>query len=212
MGVRAKVVCSGLAVVLGASCSLFALSGCSLSSGASAEQSVSTSRVGGSAATQSAGSSSPASSSPAARPSPSSSARASSSASARGDGETVGHSSKSDGFDLISASVVPGSGRSTSEGDSAPVALHLKDGTYYESAMGRVGMVPVTVVVDDGMITRISVGENNETPAMSEKAQNTVIPEIIASQSTDVDVASGATMTSEAIIQAVEQVIARASE
>lgn len=212
MGVRAKVVCSGFAVVLGASCSFFALSGCSMTSGASANQSDTSVWGSGSVASQTAGSTSTASAESDAHGPISFSTRPLVFSSARGDGEASSVVSKSDRFDLLSASVVPGSSRSADSAKSAIADLNLKDGVYYESAMGRVDKVPLTVVVQDGMITRITVGENNETPAMAEKAQSTVIPQIIACQSTDVDVASGATVTSDAIIQAVEQVIARASE
>jgi NosR/NirI family nitrous oxide reductase transcriptional regulator len=109
-------------------------------------------------------------------------------------------------FDVLSSSVVPGSKASSSTSD-----VSYRDGVYYASGKGKLGDVPVTVVIDNGMITRISIGENHESPIMAEKAQETVIPEIVSTQSTDVDVASGATATSNAIIEAVNQALQRAA-
>lgn len=107
-----------------------------------------------------------------------------------------------DSADTVSASVVPGS--------QARPEVALTDGTYYATGQGKAGDVPVTVVIEGGLITRITLGENDEAPAMAEKAQATVVPEIIAEQTADVDTATGATTTSQAIIDAVSQVIERA--
>lgn len=119
-------------------------------------------------------------------------------------------SDESADFDVLSASVEPGSERAAS--DSSTQDVTYRDGTYYATGKGKLGDVPVTVVISNGEITRISLGASHECQAMLEAAQETVIPEIISTQTTDVDVASGATATSEAIISAVNSVLARASE
>lgn len=109
--------------------------------------------------------------------------------------------------DVLSSSVIPGSNATSAHED-----VTYRDGTYYATAQGKSGDVNVTVVISGGMIVRVTLGQNNETEAMAEKAQSTVIPEILSSQSTDVDVATGATVTSNAIIDAVNQVLERAAE
>ena len=94
--------------------------------------------------------------------------------------------------------------------DEGPV---YADGVYRASSAGKVGQVPVTVTIEDGVITDIRVGQNSEVAAMAEKAQRYVIPQILELQTTEgVDVASGATLTSDAIIDAVAQALERASE
>lgn len=98
-----------------------------------------------------------------------------------------------------------------SSAGSAAQARTYRDGTYYASSTGKFGQVPVTVVIKDGEISRIDVGANQEAAAMLERASSQVISEILASQSTDVDTVTGATMTSEAIIDAVSQALERAS-
>ncbi len=179
--IRANAVRTGIAVLLTCSCSLAALTGCS---SASAEAGDSTTASLSANVLQGDNNGSLAA--------PSSSASSS--------------SADSLSFDVLSSSVVPGSKASSSTSD-----VSYRDGVYYASGKGKLGDVPVTVVIENGMITRISMGENHESPIMSEKAQETVIPEIVSTQSTDVDVASGATATSNAIIEAVNQVLQRAA-
>ena len=70
----------------------------------------------------------------------------------------------------------------------------------------------MTVVISGGRITSIEVGPNEESSVMAERAQSQVIPAIIEAQSADVEVVTGATMTSEAIIDAVNQALERAGE
>lgn len=86
------------------------------------------------------------------------------------------------------------------------------DGVYRASSAGKVGEVPVTVTIEDGAIKDIRVGQNSEVAAMAEKAQRYVIPQILELQTTEgVDAASGATLTSDAIVDAVAQALERAS-
>ncbi len=107
--------------------------------------------------------------------------------------------------DITSASAVPGSMA------SAAADASYRDGTYYATGRGKGGDLPVTLVIEGGLVTRITLGENDEAPAMLEKARDTVVPAIIATQTTDVDTATGATITSEAIIDAVQQILDRAA-
>lgn len=94
--------------------------------------------------------------------------------------------------------------------DDVACAGSYRDGTYYASGRGKFGAVPVTVVIEDGAIARIDVGANQETAAMLEHVCAEVVPDIIESQSTDVDTIAGATVTSDAIIDAVNQALERA--
>ena len=88
-----------------------------------------------------------------------------------------------------------------------------RDGTYYASGQGgKFGNVPVTVTIQDGRIASITLGANSETEAMAEKARSVVVPQILSSQSTeDVDGATGATMTSDAIVDGVARALERAA-
>ena len=75
---------------------------------------------------------------------------------------------------------------------------------YTASAPGMGGDVPVTVSYEDGRITAVTVGENNETPGIGDQAINAIPGRIVEEQSLTVDTVAGATVTSNAILTAAE--------
>ena len=87
-----------------------------------------------------------------------------------------------------------------------------KDGSYSEEATGKKGKFEVTVTIEDGKILDINIGNNNETPDKGGVAIETIPDEIIDIQSPNVDAISGATITSDAIKDAVARCLERASE
>jgi len=80
----------------------------------------------------------------------------------------------------------------------------FKDGVYTGTAEGFGAPVKVEVTVANGAISQVVVLENDETPFIAENAIKQVPEAIVASQSWEVDVVSGATYTSKAIMAAVE--------
>ncbi len=80
----------------------------------------------------------------------------------------------------------------------------FKDGVYTGTAEGFGGPLTVEVTVANGAIAKVVVLENSETPFIAEEAFKKLPEAIVANQSWDVDVVSGATYTSKAIIAAVE--------
>lgn len=78
------------------------------------------------------------------------------------------------------------------------------DGTYTASAYGMNGEVPVTVVVENGAIASVAVGDNSETEGIGSLAIGQLPAAIVEAQDPDVDTVSGATITSNAIIKAVK--------
>lgn len=86
-----------------------------------------------------------------------------------------------------------------------------KDGSYSEAATGKKGKFDVTVTIEDGKISDINIGSNNETPDKGGVAIKTIPDEIIDTQSPNVDAVSGATITSDAIKDAVARCLERAS-
>jgi fumarate reductase flavoprotein subunit len=73
----------------------------------------------------------------------------------------------------------------------------------YGSAMGKVGPVEVEVIADDDGILSITVINHEETDGIGTMAVDEIPEAILALQGLDVDTVAGATMTSEAIIEAV---------
>lgn len=83
-------------------------------------------------------------------------------------------------------------------------------GTYDAVGKGRNGDVPVTVEFSDKAILSVSIGAHQETPGIGDAAVNGLPGRIVLAQSADVDVFSGATMTSDAILAAVRECIEKA--
>ena len=91
------------------------------------------------------------------------------------------------------------------------VEANFKDGTYTAVGTGIGGDVEVIAEVKDGEIVSIVLGEHGETEGIFEAAVDGVIPEIIKGQTTEVDVVANATVTSNAIIEAVEDIMDQAA-
>ncbi len=83
-------------------------------------------------------------------------------------------------------------------------------GTYTATAQGNNGPVTVTVTFDDQAITGVAVGEHTETPGISDPAIERIPAAIVDGQTLAVDVVSGATFTSKAILEAVEDCVTQA--
>jgi len=85
--------------------------------------------------------------------------------------------------------------------------IDVKDGTYKGSANGYGGKVTVNVTVSKKTMTAIDVvSAPGETDSFFQRAKG-VIDEMLTAQSTDVDVVSGATYSSNGIIGAVKNAL-----
>lgn len=78
----------------------------------------------------------------------------------------------------------------------------LKDGTYEGAAEGYNGDIKVSVVVQNGAVTDISIVEEKETPQYLQRAKE-IIQTIVNGQSLEVDGITGATYSSKGIQNAV---------
>lgn len=78
----------------------------------------------------------------------------------------------------------------------------LKDGTYEGAAEGYNGDITVSVAVQNGAVTDISIVEEKETPQYLQRAKE-IIQTIINGQSLEVDGITGATYSSKGIQNAV---------
>lgn len=77
------------------------------------------------------------------------------------------------------------------------------DGVYKGVGKGFRGNTEVEVTVENGYITEIKVISFEDDKEFFNKAQSSVISEIISNQSSDVDAVSGATFSSNSIVDAV---------
>lgn len=85
-----------------------------------------------------------------------------------------------------------------------------KDGTYQGSGTGFGGMITVQVTVSGGKITAVDIlSASGETGSYFASAQG-VVSKVLSSQSPNVDAVSGATYSSNGIIQAVQNALSQA--
>lgn len=94
---------------------------------------------------------------------------------------------------------------STEQSDSSNGKF--KDGTYSGSGTGFRGTTNVSVTVENGKITDIEIVSYQDDMQFFSRAESSVISEIISKQSTDVSTVSGATFSSNGIIEAVSDAL-----
>lgn len=84
-------------------------------------------------------------------------------------------------------------------------------GSYTATGRGIGGEVPVTVEFSTDAILTVEVGSNAETPGIGTNAIEALPSAIVEAQSTAIDGVAGATVTSKAILAAVDSCIAQAT-
>ena len=95
--------------------------------------------------------------------------------------------------------------------DKADAAAALTDGEYTAEGKGIGGKVPVTVKVEGGKVSEVTVGDNSETQGIGSKAIEQLPAAIVEAGGTEgVDAVSGATVTSKAIFTAVDDCLEQA--
>lgn len=85
------------------------------------------------------------------------------------------------------------------------------DGAYTGTGAGKNGEITVLVTVSGGNVVSVELTEHSETAGIYEAAESGVVSEIIRTQSTDVDSIAGATITSDAIKEAVANALENAA-
>ena len=90
------------------------------------------------------------------------------------------------------------------------MAEGISDGTYTGTGIGKNGDVQVSVTFEGGAIASVEVGEHMETEGVCEPAIERIPAAIVEHQSIAVDAVAGATLTSQAIMDAVADCITQA--
>ena len=94
-----------------------------------------------------------------------------------------------------------------SNDEAASEPVEYTDGTYEGTADGHNDSLSVEVTVENGEISDIVITDHAETEGIADPAFEEVPAAIMESDSTDVDTVSGATVTSNAIMSAVENAL-----
>lgn len=91
-------------------------------------------------------------------------------------------------------------------------SVSYKDGVYEGQAEGFDGIVTVKVTIKNGKIKKIS-NTNTDTPEFFNKAWKTIKSNVISRQSTsEIDIVSGATFSSNGILGALSQALSKADQ
>ena len=86
-------------------------------------------------------------------------------------------------------------------------AFDVPDGTYQGSGTGFGGTVTVSVTIREKTITAVDILSHSDTPSFFSRAEAQVVAAILAEQKADVDAVSGATLSSNGIMQAVRNAL-----
>ena len=87
----------------------------------------------------------------------------------------------------------------------------VNDGTYTGIGTGYNGYITVSVSFRNGILTNVIVTDEQETDAVSDAPLNKIPEYVINEQSLNVDVSTGATQTSKAVIEAIGNAITAAN-
>ena len=83
----------------------------------------------------------------------------------------------------------------------------FKAGTYEGSGTGKNGSIKVSVEVSNDSIKKVDILEQNETPSIAKDALEKIPQDIVKEQSLAIDTISGATITSQGILDAVKDAL-----
>ena len=90
---------------------------------------------------------------------------------------------------------------------SKPLVAGGASGTAEASAQGFHGPVTVSITVEKGKITRVEADGPDETAGIGTRALSVIPAQMLERNTVDVDSVSGATVTSEALLQAAREAL-----
>ncbi len=87
------------------------------------------------------------------------------------------------------------------------ILSHIPDGSYWGRGEGFAGSIKVEVVIESHMIKTIKVIKQQEAKQRWAKVKAEIPAKILREQTTEIDTVSGATLTSQGLIDAVQNAI-----
>lgn len=90
--------------------------------------------------------------------------------------------------------------------------LGLKDGTYEGTGLGFGDDITVQITIKDGQMTDIAVLSHDGEDRPYYNQALTMLDEMLSTQSADVDIVSGATLTCEGLSDAVSDALGKAAK
>ncbi len=95
-------------------------------------------------------------------------------------------------------------------GGAADDAGAYKDGTYKGTGEGYKGPIEIELVVEEGKISDMKVLSHEETEGIGDSAFEGIKEQLLEKQSAELDAVSGATGTSNGLIEAINEALPNA--
>ena len=108
---------------------------------------------------------------------------------------------------MLAAAAMTSAAQASADAQDASNVLKMKPGAYVESAIGWNGPIEVKTTVSENRIDSIEILKSDEVPYIADEPMKTIIQKVVSEQNLSVDVVTGASRSSEALLRAVGQAV-----
>ncbi|WP_278998403.1 FAD-dependent oxidoreductase, partial [Sutterella wadsworthensis] len=108
---------------------------------------------------------------------------------------------------MLAAAAMTSAAQASADAQEASNVLKMKPGAYVESAIGWNGPIEVKTTVSENRIDGIEILKSDEVPYIADEPMKTIIQKVVSEQNLSVDVETGASRSSEALLRAVGQAV-----
>ena len=108
---------------------------------------------------------------------------------------------------MLAAAAMTSAAQASADAQDASNVLKMKPGAYVESAIGWNGTIEVKTTVSVNRIDSIEILKSDEVPYIADEPMKAIIQKVVSEQNLSVDVVTGASRSSEALLRAVGQAV-----
>ena len=108
---------------------------------------------------------------------------------------------------MLAAAAMTSAVQASADAQDASNVLKMEPGAYVESAIGWNGPIEVKTTVSDNRIDSIEILKSDEVPYIADEPMKVIIQKVVSEQNLSVDVVTGASRSSEALLRAVGQAV-----
>ena len=108
---------------------------------------------------------------------------------------------------MLAAAAMTSAAQASADAQDASNVLKMKPGAYVESAIGWNGPIEVKTTVSDNRIDSIEILKSDEVPYIADEPMKAIIQKVVSEQNLSVNVVTGASRSSEALLRAVGQAV-----
>lgn len=108
---------------------------------------------------------------------------------------------------MLAAAAMTSAAQASADAQDASNVLKMEPGAYVESAIGWNGPIEVKTTVSDNRIDSIEILKSDEVPYIADEPMKVIIQKVVSEHNLSVDVVTGASRSSEALLRAVGQAV-----